>query len=91
MSEYAVPSVRTFQVFPDLPAPLHPLLEMAKNFWWVWQPDAVEMFKRLDRKLWEAVYHNPIKLLGQIAQTRLAEVAADDGLLAHIAPGVCGI
>jgi starch phosphorylase len=85
MSEYAVPSVRTFQVFPDLPPALQPLLEMAKNFWWVWQPDAVEMFKRLDRQLWEDVYHNPIKLLGQIPQARLAEVATDNGLLAHIA------
>jgi starch phosphorylase len=84
MSEFAVPSVRTFQVFPDLPAVLQPLLEMAKNFWWVWQPDAVEMFKRLERNLWQQVYHNPIKLLGQIPQTRLTEIAEDDGLMAHI-------
>jgi starch phosphorylase len=84
MSEYAVPSVRTFQVFPDLPATLQPLLEMARNFWWVWNPDAVDMFRRLDRKLWEDVYHNPVKMLGQIPQARLAEIADDDGLLAHI-------
>jgi len=84
MSEYAVPSVRTFQVFPDLPAALLPLLETARNFWWVWNPDAVDMFRRLDRKLWEDVYHNPIKLLGQISQARLAEIAEDDGLRAHI-------
>jgi starch phosphorylase len=85
MSEFVVPSVRSFQVFPDLPAELSPLLEMARNFWWVWQPDAVEMFRRLDRKLWEDVYHNPVKMLGQVSQTRLAEAAGDDGYLAHIA------
>jgi starch phosphorylase len=84
MSEYVVPSVRTFQVFPDLPEALQPLLEIARNFWWVWQPDAVEMFRRLDRKLWEDVYHNPVKMLGQISQARLSEVAEDDGHLAHI-------
>jgi starch phosphorylase len=84
MSDYAIPSVRTFQVFPDLPEKLLPVLEMARNFWWVWNPDAVDMFRRLDRKLWEDVYHNPIKLLGQISQARLAEIIEDDGLLAHI-------
>src|ERR1700685_4137257 len=57
---------------------------MARNFWWVWQPDAVDVFRRLDRKLWEDVYHNPIKLLGQVSQARLAEVVDDDGVMAHI-------
>ena len=84
MSDYLIPSVKTFQVFPDLPAELQPLLEMARNFWWVWQPDAVEMFRRLDRKLWEDVYHNPVKLLGQVSQGRLASAADDDGYLAHV-------
>ena len=67
-----VPTIRTFQVFPDLPAELEPLLELARNLWWVWNPDAVELFRRLDRKLWEDVYHNPVKMLGSIAQSKLA-------------------
>ena len=66
MGDVVIPSIRTFQVFPDLPQPLQPLLELAQNLWWVWQPDAVELFRRLDRKLWEDVYHNPVKLLGAI-------------------------
>jgi len=78
------PNLRTFQVFPDVPAPLAPLLEMANNLWWVWNPDAVELFRRLDRQLWEAVYHNPIKLLGQINQQKLADAAEDDGYIAHM-------
>jgi glycogen phosphorylase len=84
MGDVVIPSIRTFQVFPDLPQPLQPLLELAKNFWWVWQPDAVELFRRLDRKLWEDVYHNPIKLLGQISQAKLASASSDDGYLAHM-------
>src|SRR5271167_3958332 len=79
-----VPSIRTFQVSPDVPASLQPLVEMARNFWWVWNPDCVELFRRLDRKLWEDVYHNPVKLLGQIAQPKLAEAAEDDGYIAHM-------
>jgi hypothetical protein len=71
------PNIRTFQVFPRVPEPLTPLLEMAHNLWWVWHPDAAEMFRRLDRKLWEEVYHNPVKLLGVIDQSKLAAAAAD--------------
>jgi starch phosphorylase len=78
------PRVQTFQVFPDVPPALRPLLELANNFWWVWTPDAEELFRRLDRKLWDEVYHNPVKLLGQVPQDRLAECAQDDGYLSHL-------
>src|SRR5512142_2705804 len=76
--------IRTFQVFPDVPQALAPLLELAHNFWWVWHYDAVELFRRLDRKLWEDLYHNPIKLLGQIDQDKLKAAAEDEGYLAHM-------
>jgi hypothetical protein len=29
------PTIRTFQVFPEIPGPLEPLLELAHNLWWV--------------------------------------------------------
>ena len=78
------PTIRTFQVFPDLPKALEPLLELARNLWWVWNPDAVELFRRLDRKLWEDVYHNPVKMLGIIAQSKLMAASTDEAFLAHL-------
>ena len=78
------PTIRTFQVFPDLPLALAPLLELAKNLWWVWHPDGVELCRRLDRKLWDDVYHNPVKLLGTIAQAKLSAAAQDEGFIAHL-------
>src|SRR5689334_21866014 len=84
MAEFFAPSVRTFQVFPDLPQALQPLLEMARNFWWMWHPEAVELFRRLDRDLWDKVYHNPVKLLGGIDQKRLQNASTDEGYLAHL-------
>ena len=84
MGDAVAPTIRTFQVFPDVPEPLAPVLELAHNLWWVWNPDAVELFRRLDRKLWEDVYHNPVKLLGVIPQDKLAAAAKDDGYLAHM-------
>ena len=84
MSEYVAPSIRTFQVYPDVPAALQPLLELSRNFWWVWQPEAVELFRKLDRQLWMEVAHNPVKLLGQVSQARLAEAAKDAAYLASL-------
>jgi starch phosphorylase len=84
MGDAVAPTIRTFQVFPDVPEPLAPLLELAHNLWWVWNPDAVELFRRLDRKLWEDVYHNPVKLLGVMPQEKLVAFSKDDGYLAHM-------
>jgi len=84
MADFSTPTIRTFQVSPDVPEPLRPLLELSRNLWWVWNPDAVELFRRLDRQLFEDLYHNPVKMLGVISQTRLAAAASDDGYRAHM-------
>ncbi len=81
---FLTPNIKAFQVFPDVPAPLQPLLEMANNLWWVWHPDAVELFRRLDRDLWVEVHHNPVKLLGIIDQKKLADTVANDGYMAQL-------
>ena len=84
MADVFGPNIRTFQVFPDVPAALQPLLELARNLWWVWHPDGLELFRRLDRDLWDEVSHNPIKMLGVIDQKKLAAAAANDGYMAHL-------
>ncbi len=84
MADKTLPTIRTFQVFPDVPAALKPLTEMSQNLWWVWHPEAVEMFRRLDRDLWDTVYHNPVKFLGAIDQSKLAAAALDEGYLSHM-------
>src|SRR5260370_7551851 len=86
MADFASPTIRTFQVFPDLPEPLKPLNELAHNIWWMWHPDGVELFRRLDRKLWDEVYHNPVKMLGAIDQETLLPAAKGEGDLAHLSP-----
>ena len=83
--DFATPNLKTFQVFPEVPEALQPLLEMANNLWWVWHPDAMELFRRLDRDLWEEVYHNPVKMLGIIDQKKLKSIADNDGYLAQMA------
>lgn len=74
--------IRSFEVVPSLPEPLRPLLDVAYNLWWTWHPEAVALFVQMDRELWRASYHNPVKLLGMLPQKRLDELAHDPQYLA---------
>jgi glycogen phosphorylase len=76
--------IRTFNVSPSLPASLEPLRQLAYNLYWDWNTEIKELFRRLDRDLWETTRHNPVALLARVSQSRLQEVAADDGFLAHM-------
>ncbi|MEM1423224.1 MAG: alpha-glucan family phosphorylase [Planctomycetota bacterium] len=60
---------------------MEPLLEIAHNLWWSWHPEAVELFVRLDRDLWEGTGHNPVKMLGLLDQRVLERVAEDQSYL----------
>ncbi|MBI3978235.1 MAG: alpha-glucan family phosphorylase, partial [Chloroflexi bacterium] len=76
--------VRTFSVIPTLPPGLEPLRELAYNFRWAWNHATIELFRRLDRDLWESTGHNPVRLLGAVDQAQLKAAAADEGFLAHL-------
>lgn len=76
--------IRTFNVSPSLPKQLEPLRTLAYNLHWDWNVETKDLFRRLDRDLWESTKHNPVLMLGTISQQRLQEVAEDDGFLAHM-------
>lgn len=73
--------IRDFRVVPSLPETLQPLLDIARNLWWSWHPEAVDLFTRLDRELWERTEHNPIKLLGNVDQQILDKASKDQSFL----------
>jgi starch phosphorylase len=76
--------IGTFNVVPSLPINLKPLRNIVYNLYWTWNHDAIELFRRMDRDLWEETNHNPVALLGKISQERLKEVAEDDGFISHM-------
>ena len=76
--------IRTFNVSPSLPEKLEPLKKLAYNIHWDWNIEAKDLFRRLDNQLWESCRHNPVSLLGNISQERLAEVSEDEGFLAQM-------
>lgn len=65
-------------VLPRVPTSLIRLEELAYNLWWSWSTEAQDLFAQLDPALWEAVNHNPIKLLHRVEQTKLDAAAASD-------------
>jgi starch phosphorylase len=75
--------IQSFRVVPYLPEQLRPLIEIAHNLWWSWTYEAVELFTRLDRDLWETCGHNPVMLLGSISQEKL-DRAANDRSYVHL-------
>jgi starch phosphorylase len=79
-----MPNVHAFQVVPALPESLSCLREAVYNLRWSWNHDAIELFRRLDRDLWEQTGHNPVLMLGTIAQEKLEEAALDDAFLTHM-------
>jgi starch phosphorylase len=76
--------VRPFVIVPALPEALEPLRALAYNLWWCWNPPAVDLFRRLDVELWERVKHNPVRLLAQVDQQRLEQLANDDAYMAQL-------
>jgi starch phosphorylase len=74
----------TYNVVPSLPENLEKLRDVAYNLHWTWHSDSRELFRRLDRELWDETNHNPVMILGNVSQERLEEVSHDDGFISHL-------
>ncbi len=83
-TEECMPTVRKFRVVPNLPDRLLPLSILARNLWWTWNPDAADLFRRMDSDLWDKNHHNPVDLLGTLSQERLENLAGDEAFLANL-------
>jgi len=70
-------------VFPIMPPRISRLYELAYNLWWSWHPEALELYKKLDHKLWEEVGHNPVRFLSEVEPRLLEHAANDDDYLEH--------
>jgi len=75
--------VHVFNVVPSLPPQLKRLSELAHNLFWAWDHETIDLFRRLDRDLWEEAERNPVRMLGSIRQECLEAATTDDGFLAH--------
>ena len=72
-----------------IPDSLRMLEEMARNIWWSWNDEAIEMFKELDPELWSVVGQNPVALLERLSYEKLEALSVDKKVLEKI-EGVYG-
>jgi len=79
-----MPNVLSFTVLPALPDSLKNLEIIARNMFWTWNPEFVELFKRIDGNLWTACNHNPVEFLGKVSQSRLEALAENQGFLCEL-------
>ena len=76
--------VHIFEVAPKIPKKLEKLLTLAYNLHWCWDPQCIDLFRRLDPDLWDEVGHNPVKLMRLVSQERFLEVQDDYGFVDHM-------
>ena len=64
-----------------IPERLRRLPELATDLWWTWNPQAREVFRKLDYSLWRQTAHNPVLMLRLISQEMLNLAAQDERFL----------
>jgi glycogen phosphorylase len=65
----------------NLPERINRLAELATDLWWTWNPQAREVFRRLDYPLWRQTAHNPVLMLRGVSAELLELAAKDDRFL----------
>jgi starch phosphorylase len=59
-------------------------LALARNLWWTWHPEVINLFRDLDPIRWRQVDHNPIALLKEFTPERLDLRASEMVLYSRI-------
>jgi starch phosphorylase len=59
-------------------------LALARNLWWSWHPEVINLFRDLDPIRWRQLDHNPIALLSEFTPERLEMRAAELVLYSRI-------
>ncbi len=73
------------------PARIHRIGELATDVWWSWQPEAREVFRRLDMTTWRATAHNPARMLRTLGADVLQRAADDPAFVAMYDAAIAGL
>lgn len=78
------PQWKKVTVKSTLPAELKCLDEIAHNMWWAWNYEARDMWKSLDKDLYEEVGHNPVMLLDRLSYERKEAIVKDKAIMERV-------
>ena len=76
--------MQIYKVYPAIPEALSFLDYLARNLWWCWNPEAIELFHRINSVQWEKIGKNPVAFLSCISQRRFDELSKDESFLGHL-------
>ncbi len=76
--------LKIFRVFPKVPEPLAFLETLSRNLWWSYEPEAKELFRRVDPRLWASCGRNPLSFLAAVDQSKLERLAEDEGFIGQM-------
>lgn len=76
--------LKRIYIEPKLPDGLAPLAELSQNLWWSWNHDAIDLFKSIDPKKFEALNFNPVALLDELGIEKAQELLADKDFTAKM-------
>ena len=84
-ADYAnAPQWKEVTIKSTLPAELKCLDELAHNMWWAWNYEARDMWKSLDKDLYEDVGHNPVMLLDRLSYERKEAIVKDKAIMERV-------
>ena len=66
---------------PTIPDRLRRLPELASDLWWTWNPQARDVFRRLDYPLWRPTAHKAVLMLRLMSQEMINQAAVEARLL----------
>ena len=72
------PNWKGLNVKSNLPESLKKLEEIAQNIWWVWNSDAKNLFRNIDKEAWIEASSNPIQLLNILSYEKLIALGKDE-------------
>lgn len=67
-----------------IPDRLANLDTIAKNLWWCWNNDAIELFKSIDPELWALTKGNPLLVLDKIPYKKYRELEKNSEFIARL-------
>lgn len=84
-ADYAnAPQWKEVTIKSTLPEELKCLDELAHNMWWAWNYEARELWKSLDKDLYEKVGHNPVMLLDRLSYERKEAIVKDKTIMERV-------
>ena len=84
-ADYAnAPQWKEVTIKSTLPEQLKCLDELAHNMWWAWNYEARELWKSLDKDLYEEVGHNPVMLLDRLSYERKEAIVKDKTIMERV-------